>query len=314
MEKLCHCKLTKSDIEYYIQKLDSDIYDKTINLTSAEFNDLNTDFDNVHELYNSKIIKNPKCLRKEVVYEKISTTFGMFATFANQSVLIIDNFLSGIYEIIHNDVLSILIYNNDDQEIYNKFKKIVLSFTSSEIRSFLYTIGSTLSLDKKYYILFTDNNNIGVYITVCSKSIMINKKLVNDPNNLKLYLLDYKRIFDQTILPQLLDSNLELNEIIESNEFIEPIPMGLYIIESMNIGDINNFPRRYIYQPFNVDTNLEIIVSHIPDKKIKQNKQQIKQHKIKIKIKNYRTEKYLKSKTFPNIFKQNILHQGSNVY
>ena len=190
--------LTSTELSFFMEKIDPDGYSYVKHIDPADFPSLGTGFDSIDDYYKSKVIGSIDD-KKMDIYRSIAKHFELFDSFHDYDILIIDDTFSGSYTITADQVSSIIHIDNEYGDMWRNF---IHSLSETEIKQMLILFGNTLSLDNSYTV-HVSNSDIDIQITTCFRTIRLNKKLFDNPenlNNLKIYFSDFDTISDYNIV------------------------------------------------------------------------------------------------------------------
>lgn len=179
LEEISKKKLSSEDLEFFVAKIDSDLYNKVKNLSQKEFAQLESNYANIEECYKDKVYVN---VTNREIYKKIALALDMFDSFSDYECSVIDQTFSGNYTITPDNIMSILFF--DDENYSTIFRNFISNFSENELRQLLLTFGNTLCLNNQYHISVRDNIKTDLEISVCRKYVIINKKVMDNPDNL----------------------------------------------------------------------------------------------------------------------------------
>ena len=212
LESIINKKMNIKEMEFFMEKIDPVMLGSVKKIHPADFHLLETNYDTVEDLYRS--ILGCNCIVDKInIYKKIANNFELFDSFHDYNILTIDQTLSGLYTITADRVLS-MIYMADPAYT-NSWENFVRSLSESELKQMLITFGNTLSIDNKYTIYVSDTLKTDIHITTCIQSITINKKLldnIENLNQLKCYFMDSDQISDATNTFLAYDDNLHTQQ------------------------------------------------------------------------------------------------------
>lgn len=210
LEKISCKEMSYEELDFFVEKLDPDLYNNAKKIDQKDFNNLNIGYSTINE-YFRYCLTNTLTNKKLEIYEKISNCFEMFDSFNDFDILTIDKTFSGNYEFSHEDILKNMILS--DPSYINKWSTFVKSLNQQELKQMLLTFGNSLSQEKKIFININDQIDTDLHISTCSYSIEINKNLFDNSNylnNLKIYFSDSDSLSDGyagTELEQLVNDN-----------------------------------------------------------------------------------------------------------
>lgn len=188
-------QMDNSSLNFFMEKMEPDIYNKTKNLNQKQFDELDSSYNSIEDLYRGKVCGNITN-KKMIVYQRIAKYVQLTKLINCHDIISIDLLLSGIYEITPESVLTVLIFNDILYRDY--FHNFLNQLNEEELKELLLTFGNTLSLNDKYHININEGEyNSGINISVCTRHISINKKVFDYGfNELKKYLLGSGSIRD----------------------------------------------------------------------------------------------------------------------
>lgn len=180
--------LLLNELEDYLKNIDNEIVINANKLKSEEFKLMDFDFDNHYDYFRDRLMGHVSSYKLNI-YNTITEHIDFFENFKLESetyikdfdIYQLDNVISGLYEITHDQLIPIFKINKKYSKIWNDFIHIL---NQEEIRSMLLLFGNSLSLNNKYHI-FVKNAKTDINISTCARYITINKKLFESFETLK---------------------------------------------------------------------------------------------------------------------------------
>jgi len=205
LEAITYKKMNIFELNFFMEKMDPDLYNTVNKSNPIEFKELDTGFENVEEYYRDRI--NGQITSKKMkIYNSISKHFELFDAFHNFNIALVDSTFSGLYTMTAEHVFSCTEFTSPRYQ--DMWKQFVCSLSETEIKQMLITFGSTLALNNKYAVNVVHDLEMDIRITTCFRKIDINKKLFTNMeylNNLKLYFTDSDQISDRIIIMEEVD-------------------------------------------------------------------------------------------------------------
>lgn len=208
LEKISNTQMIRSELDFYMDKIDTDSLHFSKKICTEDFHSLGTDF-STHEDYYRNTIIGTICPEKAAIYQAITNHLNVLLV-NKFDILSLDNFFSGPYILTPNLVLPICKLN---KEKYNPiWQNFLQTLNDNELKQMLMVFGNNISLKNTYFINITRECQTDIDISVCSSTICINKKIFENPeqlDKLKWYfangddkIKDYQ-LLNTTIDPQI---------------------------------------------------------------------------------------------------------------
>lgn len=210
LESICGKSLSKSELEFFIDKIDPETYQLVSKINANDFESIDLDFESHEEYYRDTII-GKVTTEKLAIYKSISHHFEIFDAFGHYDCISIDEKFSGAYSLTAEKVLSIM--NFTEAEYLPMWKKFVCTLSELDLRKMLIAFGNTISLQNEYIINVHDDVVLyenfpkkimpDIKITSCFHIVSIHRRLFEKQeylNNLKSYFDAGDTISDGTQL------------------------------------------------------------------------------------------------------------------
>jgi len=194
LEILCGIELTPDELLKYVKIIDSELYDRTIDIIDDDFVNVDSDYETKEELYVDIIKKfsNITDLKKNIIGKmKSSLSLSLSSSLSSaHPVYDQDVRFSGNYEISPEIMKRSLKFLNKD--LLDKWNIFLDSLSNDELKRMMLLFKNTLST-RDIVGIYAKEMDRDIKIEVCFYRVTIKKSLFNDMdtlNNLRLYFCE----------------------------------------------------------------------------------------------------------------------------